>query len=283
MTPQFNKIAVIDFGYGEEFYQALQILSRAQIEIIEAGNTEGDVGADALVCSWKDALGRDHLERFPNLSYIATRATSTSNIDLEYATEHNIPVDTIAGYGDQATAEFVLQQLFATARNQGRELCGKTVGFLGFGNVPKLISEPLKALGTKTCYYTPSEEQTQRLRQNVPYVSKAQLLQSDFVSVHTPARIISLSKAELLSISPETGLVITTMGLPFEEETFRMWKREASNLVVMDKVAAGDLDFSDLQGVAVIDVYAARTVESKREAERQILKNIRVQLTQEIS
>ncbi len=239
MTPKFNKIAIIDFGYNEEFFTNIQKYSREPIEIIAAGSTSGSDNVDALVCSWKDALDKEHLVRFPKLSYMATRATSTSNIDLEYIAEKNISVGSIEGYGDQATAEFVLQQLLSASRKRGKELSGKTVGFLGFGNVPKLIVEPLKSLGVKLCYYTPSEELTKSSRENVPYVSKVDLLNSDFISVHTPARTVSLTMEDLKNIPDETGLISTTMDLPFDENVMRSWKKTAPNQVIMDKVAAG--------------------------------------------
>ncbi len=263
---------MIDFGYSDDFYRSLQALSCAPLVIVSFDDISRRSGVDALVCSWKDVLDRDRLGCFPDLIYIALRATSTRNIDLACVRERNISVAKISGYGDQATAEFVLQHLLRMARHQGQELSGKTVGFLGFGKVPQLISEPLKALGVRACYYTPSEEQQKRLRQKIPFAPKARLLQSDFVSVHSPAGIKSLSLEDLESLPPHSGLIVTTLGLPFEEEVLRAWKSRAPNHIVMDRVAAGHHNFSDLRDVEVVNVYAARTAESRKEAERQILE-----------
>lgn len=275
MTKQFNRIAFIDFGYSTEFLEALQQLSQEPLARLDTDKSAACDDADVLVCSWKDKFGRNEIANFPSLRYIATRATSLDNFDLSCLAERGIPVGNITGYGDQATAEFVIQHLLTLSRNRHRQLHGKMVGFIGFGKVAKLIAPVLQALGVCCAYYTPAEEVTRRTRAGVQFTDKPAVLKADFITVHSPPGAVSLSHGDLNAIPSTTDMIVTTLGLPFAPSIFRDWAINAASVVVMDRVAAGQHDFSDIPKVRVIDVYAARCLESRQEAERQVLQNIK--------
>lgn len=149
-------------------------------------------------------LTRELLESAPNLKLIQKIGVGVNTIDLEAAKELGIKVCNMPGTNSQAVAEMTLMLMLTALRRLPRidricregqwaldqktqeelgEICGKTVGLVGYGSIPKILAPILTAMGAKVIYYARSD------RADVPYprVTLEELLQqSDLVSLHIP-------------------------------------------------------------------------------------------------
>ena len=107
----------------------------------------------------------------PKLRGISVLATGLDNIAVDAAAARGIAVRNVAGYSTPSTAQLAVGLLLAAAHNivgnavhvahggwQARgvwsytlrpmlEICGSTIGIIGYGNIGKAIAAPLVALG----------------------------------------------------------------------------------------------------------------------------------------
>jgi phosphoglycerate dehydrogenase-like enzyme len=128
--------------------------------------------ADAL---WHvlDPVTADQIARAPNLKLIQKIGVGTNTIDLDAAKAAGVAVCNMPGTNTQAVAETTLLLMLSALRFQPRldrlvrsgdwipddvtresfsELAGKTVGLVGFGNVPQRLAPVLTALGANVIY-----------------------------------------------------------------------------------------------------------------------------------
>ncbi len=148
-------------------------------------------------------LTQTHIENAPSLKLIQKIGVGVNTIDLDAAAAQGIPVCNMPGTNSRAVAEMTLLLILSALRIQPRldalcrngqwvpdettreslqELCGNTVGLIGFGDIPKLLAPILEFIGANVIYAS-------RQRKDVPYehVSLDQLItRSDIVSLHIP-------------------------------------------------------------------------------------------------
>jgi phosphoglycerate dehydrogenase-like enzyme len=113
---------------------------------------------------------------------------------------------------DRATREGDGWQLPPDCGNDAREICGKTVGFVGYGAIPRRLAPVLRALGARLLHYSRSASG----------VSLQQLLaESDIVSLHLPLTAETrqlLNRQALESMKPGAILINTARGGLVDEE-----------------------------------------------------------------
>ncbi|NIP73250.1 MAG: 2-hydroxyacid dehydrogenase [Gammaproteobacteria bacterium] len=128
--------------------------------------------ADAEVAvSNKVVLDREYLEEAPRLRLICVAATGTNNVDLAAARERGITVCNVRGYATPSVVQHVYSLILAlTTRvldyrglvaERGwqdsphfcrldfpiRELCGKVLGVVGYGELGRAVAEVAPAFG----------------------------------------------------------------------------------------------------------------------------------------
>lgn len=178
----------------------------------------------------------------PKLKLIQKIGTGLNTIDLEAAKERRIAVANMPGINAPAVAEMTLALMLAGMRriavtdhilkDQGRwqvtpaeqehlgEIGGRTVGFVGFGAVPRRLAPILKMMGARLLYWTrlPKPE----FEGVVEWRQLDQLLhESDIVSLHLPMtdgthHILNRRRLELMK--PGALLVNTARGGLVEEK-----------------------------------------------------------------
>lgn len=138
-----------------------------------------------------------------NLRLIIRGGVGVDNIDVVYAESKGIKVRNTPNASSLAVAELVLSHMFCLARfiglsnitmregkwekkkYTGIELCGKTLGIVGFGRIGKELAKKAYALGMKIIYTDvlgPNKAYS-----NYNFVSLEQLLEdSDIISLHIP-------------------------------------------------------------------------------------------------
>ena len=162
--------------------------------------------ADILLCN-KTVIDRTVLDASKQLKYIGLFATGYNNIDTQYAKQKGVTVCNAGTYSTSAVAQqtfaYILSHYSAVERysslvKKGEwiasptfsmlccptdELCGKTIGIIGFGSVGKRVAEIALAFEMKVLVYT----RTPKVYPNIEFVDLETLLgQSDIVSVHCP-------------------------------------------------------------------------------------------------
>lgn len=127
-------------------------------------------GAEVVVSN-KTVLGREVLEKAPNLKLVCVAATGTNNVDIEAARERGIGVTNVAGYATPAVVQHVFMLILAlstrledyrAAVSRGdwqrapafclldypiRELSGLTLGIVGFGELGRGVARVAEAFG----------------------------------------------------------------------------------------------------------------------------------------
>ncbi len=162
--------------------------------------------ADAVLCN-KSRMTADVIAAAPNLRYIGLFATGYNNIDIDAARAHGVTVCNAGSYSTEAVAqhtfalllelagrvsdyhamvqagEWIRSDVFSPFRYPMTELCGKTMGVIGYGSIAKAVIRIAKAFGMTVLCHT----RTPREAEGVQFVSFEQLLTaSDVVSVHCP-------------------------------------------------------------------------------------------------
>ena len=183
----------------------------------------------------------DIIGRAPNLKLIQKLGVGVNTIDLEAAKARNIAVCNMPGTNSQAVAEMALYLMLGALRQATSlaracrsgtwylkaatkdalgEIRGRTVGFVGFGGIPKILAPILHAMGARVIYYA-------RKPKTVPYefASLESLLeQSDIVTLHVPATPDTnglISQLRLSLMKPGAILINTARGELVDEEALQ--------------------------------------------------------------
>lgn len=141
------------------------------------------------------------------LKLVIRGGVGVDNIDVKYAEEKGITVRNTPRASSESVAELAMAHMFSCARfisaagstmradkwekkayGKGIELCGKTLGIIGFGRIGQKLGAMAKAIGMTVIafdiFHIPGIEE----QLGIPYVEMDELLaKADFISVHAPA------------------------------------------------------------------------------------------------
>jgi D-3-phosphoglycerate dehydrogenase len=195
-------------GYAYE----MEALERLGAEIVEcAPNEEAFVAAAAEA----DAIYAKAMKLTPRMIAAASKAriiacatVGVDYVDVRAATERGIPVTNCPDTFIEEVADHAMMLLLATHRRcieqdrmvregrwaEGRpqllkvpRLMGRTLGFIAFGRVARLVALRAKAFGLRLLAYDPYvDELTMSALGVVPASLDEVLTQSDFISMHAP-------------------------------------------------------------------------------------------------
>ncbi len=168
----------------------------------------------------------------PKLRLIQKIGVGVNTIDLEAAASRNIPVCNLPGTNSRAVAELTLALMLAVLRKLPRfdaslrsgvwtdialqdglgELGGRTVGLIGYGSIPRLLTPILTAMGCEIVYTARNPVPGAEAR----FVAiDALLKQSDVVSLHiplTPETDRLIGAAAIARMKPGAILINTARG-----------------------------------------------------------------------
>ena len=165
----------------------------------------------------KIRITRDIIERTPGLRFIGLVATGTDNVDLQAAKEHGVAVCNIRAYCTNSVVEHVFSMLLALSRSLGlyhrsvrrgewtnavnfcllgypiRELSGKRMGIVGYGELGKGVGRVADAFGMNVIVSRrPGSNSDDSGRMHFSEVLRT----CDVVSLHCP---LNADTAELIS------------------------------------------------------------------------------------
>lgn len=189
--------------------------------------------ADGLISMLTESIDKEAFDAAPKLKVISNYAVGYDNIDINAATERNIPVGNTPGVLTETTADQTFALLLASARrlvegvnyvreNQwqtwnpiqllGCDIHGATLGIIGLGRIGYAVAKRAKGFGMNILYQGGSNIAFAE-KVDARKVSLEQLLRdSDFVSIHTPLtkKTRGMIGAEELALMKETAILINT-------------------------------------------------------------------------
>lgn len=163
--------------------------------------------ADVIICIYEN-INRNVIEALTHLKMIAFKSIGFNSVDLAYATEKNIAVSHNTKYCVKEVADYVMSAILLSNRKiiqfnksviedkkwdftifpEIQRLEEQVVGFLGFGNIPKLVAERCKPYGCKLIAYDPFVSEEVASKYDVKLVDKEQIFkEADYISCHLPS------------------------------------------------------------------------------------------------
>ena len=158
---------------------------------------------NGLIIRSATTADQDLINCLPNLKYIIRAGEGTDNIDKKYCADRGIKVSNTPGANANSAAEHAISLMMTLLRKThnahasmssgkweknlfaGNELWKKTVGFVGFGRIGKIVAKRISGFDPKVIFYDPFIETDIE-----PNYTKATIdevfEQSDIITVHTP-------------------------------------------------------------------------------------------------
>ena len=163
--------------------------------------------ADVIILN-KVQINERTIGNAEKLKLVCVTATGTNNLDKEYLAKRGIEWRNVAGYSTETVAqhtfamllfllekmryyddyvkeeEYVNDTIFTHFAEHFHEICGKTWGIIGLGNIGRRVAGIAEAFGAKVIYCSPSGANPQSGYHQVDF--ETLLRESDIVSVHAP-------------------------------------------------------------------------------------------------
>ena len=188
------------------------------------------------------SIDKEVIDAGVNLKIIARCGVGLDNVDIIEATKRGIHVTNSPEANIISVAELTVGLIIASARNlikgnntlkqkkwdrsalTGIELYEKTLGFVGFGRVARLVASRMHSFGMKIVFFDPYIDES---TQNETKLELDELLQqSDVVSLHVVKNkeTINLISKEKLSLMKQDAIIINTSrgGVVDESEVLRL-------------------------------------------------------------
>lgn len=204
----YGKVTLFDASTPDQVKERLKGCEVALINKVK-------MTADVLACA-------------DTLRLICIFATGYDNIDVSYCREKGIAVCNVVGYSTESVAQLTVSMAlnlcshlptYTAAVQSGwysrqgspnllvpvyHELCGKTWGIVGYGNIGKKVADIARAFGCKVLAYkrNPDSEECVDLEKL--------LRESDIISLHTPlnAQSRGMIGKEQIAMMEKTPIVI---------------------------------------------------------------------------
>lgn len=187
-------------------------------------------------------IDKEVIDLAENLKIIARCGVGLDNVDISAASKKGIHVTNSPEANIISVAELTAGLIIACARNiiegnnslkqkkwdrsslTGIELYGKTLGFVGFGRVARLVSTRMQSFGMNIVFFDPYVEHS---TENEEKMELDELLQyADVVSLHVVKNeeTMNLISKEKLSLMKQDSIIVNTSrgGVVDELEVLRL-------------------------------------------------------------
>ncbi len=201
------------------------------------------MSADVVITN-KTPITKDTLSKLSNLKYIALESTGYNVVDCEYAKEMGVPVSNIPAYSTNAVAQLTFSLILEITNAVGihsesvrngdwancpdfcywktplTELCGKTLGIVGFGQIGQAVADIAEAFKMNIVAVS-GHETDQSHRKNFSWVDMDTLAKlSDIISFHCPLteKTTGLVNEEFISKCKDGAIIINTSRGPVVDD-----------------------------------------------------------------
>lgn len=162
-------------------------------------------GYDALIIRSGTKVTSEIVDAATSLKVVGRAGIGVDNVDVDAASKRGIVVMNTPGGNTVTTAEHTVSMLLSLARHipqahaslragewrrgdfVGSEVCNKTLGIVGIGNIGSIVADRARGLKMKVIAYDPFITEDAAVRMGIELVSLEELYaRADFISVHTP-------------------------------------------------------------------------------------------------
>jgi len=200
------------------------------------------IGADALIIRTGGVVDAALLDCGKDLRVVGRHGVGYDQIDIEAATARGIQVVYTPGANTQSVSEHVFAFMIGLSKHlprmmnelalgnyhartsmTGREICGRTLGIIGFGRIGRRVGEIAHlGFGMNVLYHdiVPAPEEVE-LRCNARRVAMRRLLeQSEYVTLHVPldSSTRGLINRDTLGLMRSDAILINTCRGPVIDE-----------------------------------------------------------------
>lgn len=249
--------------------------------------------ADAVLLSYTSYLGREVLERCPNIKYIgmccSLYSAESANVDINYANTHGITVTGIRDYGDEGVVEYVVSELVRCLHGFGRdaqgnplapwdgiprEITGLQVGIVGLGVSGGMVADALKFFGADIAYFSRTEK-PEAAEKGFRYLPLEDLLsQSEVVITCLNKNTVLLHEEEFNQLGHRKILMNTGLSPAWDIGPFSKWIA-GDNRCYCDTIGAlGDAQFLHHPNVYCMETSVGRTRQAFERLSVKVLANL---------
>jgi D-3-phosphoglycerate dehydrogenase / 2-oxoglutarate reductase len=216
-------------------------------------------GYDALIVRSGTRATAEIIDAGTRLKVIGRAGIGVDNIDVEAASKRGIVVMNTPGGNNVTTAEHTITLLLAMARNipqanaslrggkwernkfTGVEVCGKTLGIIGVGNIGSVVADRAQGLKMKVIAYDPYLSAEAAARGGIELTPLDDLYaRADFISVHTP-------------LTPETRGLVDSAAFAKMKKGVRIVNCARGGII--DETALAEAIRSGRVAAAALDVF----------------------------
>ena len=249
--------------------------------------------ADAVLLSYTSRMGKNVIERCPNIRYIgmccSLYSEESANVDIAYARTRGIKVLGIRDYGDRGVVEYVLHELtgilhgfgMPMLRDEPVEITGLKAGIVGLGVSGRMIADALQFMGADISYYSRTHKPDAEAA-GMTYKPLEQLLaESEVVFTCLNKNVLLLGREEFAQLGAGKVLFNTSIGPGFDPAALEAWLNLPGTHYFCDtRAAAGSVSegFFDRENVHCQNVSAGRTKQAFVLLSQKVLANIRTAL-----
>ena len=251
--------------------------------------------ADAVLLSYTSRIGKNVIERCPNIRYIgmccSLYSEESANVDIAYARTQGIKVLGIRDYGDRGVVEYVLHELtgilhgfgMPMLRDEPVEITGLKVGVVGLGVSGRMIADALQFMGAEISYYARSAKPDAEAA-GMRYKPLAQLLaESEVVFTCLNKNVLLLGKEEFAQLGTGKVLFNTSIGPGFDSAALEEWLDFPDTHFFCDtRAAAGPVSegFFEKKNVHCQNASAGRTKQAFVLLSQKVLANLQTALNE---
>lgn len=284
-------------------------IDRAALERLRAGpcrviDASGDPSslpshlADAwgLVVRSRTKVTADLLGAAPGLSLVARAGVGVDNVDMRAASERGIRVVNAPAAATASVAELTVALYLLLVRGlvpsilstkagrwersaAGRELAGRTVGFVGYGRIAREVARRLEPFGAPTVAYDPFVPHSGDRTEVVGW--EALLARSDIVSLHaalTAENRHLVDARAFAQMKPGAFLVNVARGPLVDEAallaTLKAGRLAGAALDVFEVEPPVNRELLELPNVIATPHIGAMTAEGQTRAGREIVDEV---------
>jgi erythronate-4-phosphate dehydrogenase len=228
---------------------------------------------DALIVRTRTRCDTTLLENSP-VSFIGSATIGTDHIDTPYCESRGIRVVNAPGCNAGAVMQYVFTALEAWAAKRNRDLCGKTLGVVGVGNVGKKVVEMANHLGMQTLLNDPPRALAEG---SSGFVELAELLtHADIVTLHVPLAPDTRGMADrtfFSSMKKGACLVNTSRGEVVDEEALKDAAKKMGGIIldVWRNEPLIDMETLQITDIATPHI-AGYSLEGKRNASQTVIR-----------
>ncbi|TQR34602.1 phosphoglycerate dehydrogenase [Campylobacter sp. MIT 99-7217] len=290
-----KKIIVCDAILDE----GVKLLREADdIELIEAAKLPKDElltkldNVDVAITRSSTDVDEKFLSHAKKLKALIRAGVGVDNVDINTASKLGVIVMNVPTANTIAAVELTMAHLLCAARSftnacahlkqerkwerekwYGVELMGKTLGVIGFGNIGSRVAIRAKAFGMNILAYDPYVPASKITDLDMKVSSSLDeiLVQSDFITIHTPKTketTAMIGLEELQKMKDGIRLINCARGGLYTEEALceglKSGKIAWLGIDVFDKEPATNNPLLDFENVSVTAHLGANTLESQR-------------------